>query len=139
MSSKREDILAYLKTRLNGVGGATAYRSREAAATRAEGVVIVIAPEEESVQLLGSGPGLVLRSLTVVVRVITRGAIPDQVADPVLVAAHALLLADTTLGGLAALVQEQSTKFDFEIADQEALSTELRYEIRYHTLASALT
>ena len=139
MSSQREVILAHLKTVLDGVGGATAYRSREAPATRAEGPVLVIVPEEESVQRLGSGPGLVLRSLTVVLRVVTRGAVPDQVADPVLVAAHAVMMADNTLGGRAALVQEESTRFDFEIADQTALASELRYEIRYHTLAASLT
>jgi len=137
--SQRENILAAVTTLLTGVSGATVYRSREAPVDRTEGVTIVVAPEEESVELKGSGQGLVLRSLTIVIRVITRGAIPDQVADPYLVSAHGLLMANATLGGLAALITETSTRFDFEMADQTALATELRYEIRYHTLASSLT
>ena len=137
--SRREDILAALQSRLNGVGAATAYRSREAAVARAEGVVILLRPEAEDVESLGVLPSVSSRSLVVVVTVIARGDIPDHIADPIITAAHAALMADTTLGGLTAQVCEESTKWDFEQADQTAVAVEIRYRIRYHTAAASLS
>lgn len=135
----RESILAALKTLLDGVGGATAYRSREAPVKRGEGPVIVVRPEGETVELRGAAPGLAMRDLVVVVTLITRGAIPDQVADPILAAIHAAIMADQTLGNRCARIIEVSTGFDFEQADQTALASELRYMVRYLTPAASLS
>lgn len=134
----RESILAQIKTLLDGVAGASAYRSREAPATRAEGVVLVIRPEDEAVELRGAAPGLSVRDLTVSVTVISRGAIPDQVSDPAIEAVHAALMANQTLGNRCARIVEAGTKYDFEQADQTALAVELRFVVRYMTPASTL-
>lgn len=134
----RETILAQLKTLLDGVAGATAYRSREAPVDLAEGVVIVIRPDGESVELRGAAPGLSVRDLVVSITVFSRGAIPDQVSDPTVEGIHAALMGDQTLGGRCARIIEEATKFDFEAADQTALATELRYVVRYMTPASTL-
>jgi len=134
--SARENILQAIVTLINGAGGASVYRSREEPVTRQEGAVIVVRPEEEQVDLVGMGHSK--RMLTVVFEVTLRGAIPDQLADPILVALHSALMADTTLGGLCALVQEIGTKYDFEMADQQALVAEVRYVVTYGTPARSL-
>ena len=141
-TTARESILAYVLTLLSAVPGAIASRSREAPVERAEGTVIILRPEEEPIELRTGASSTVLRNLTIVITVLSRGAIPDQVADPVIQAIHAAIMADRTLGGRCALLMEHSTKWDFELADQTALAAEMRYIVRYQTTAtdiSALT
>lgn len=143
----RKGILIYIAQLLEGVSDATVYRSREEALARDEGSGIIVKPEEEPVEnrAMGGPGGLALRNFTVVITVITRaagaaeGPTADDVADPIQEAAHALLMADTTLGGLCSTLIEHSTKWDFEQADGTALACEMRYIVRYMTKASTLS
>lgn len=140
MTTQREAILDYITTLIGTIEDATAYRSREAAFDRSEGVGILVKPEDEQTELRSMfGGSTVLRSLTVVVTILARGAIPDQIADPIIAGVHAAITADRTLGGRCALVIEHSTKWDFEVADQTAVAAELRFIVRYQTSASDLT
>ena len=90
MASIREQILASLTTTLGSTSGVTAvYRSRAAAIARAEAPVLIVQP----------GPGRAQRHSTcklhhtmdVEVIVHTRGNIPDQLADPIIVSALSLI------------------------------------------------
>lgn len=143
----RKQILLAISTLLQGVPNATVFRSREDALARSEGPGIFVRPEEEAPEnRAGGGPtGLTLRNFTAVITVIVRaqGAAQapaaDDVADPIMEKAHALLMVDTTLGGLTATILEHSTKWDFEVADGTALAAEMRYIVRYMTAANTLS
>jgi hypothetical protein len=143
----RKDILTYLGQLLDQVPNATVYRSRQEALARDEGTGIFLQPEEEPVERrAGDGPsGLVLRNLTIIISVIARAAgapescTADDVADPVMGAVHALVMADTTLGNRCATVLEEGSKWDFEQADGTAVVAEMRYVIRYMTKANTLS
>lgn len=134
--SMRENILAAVLAIADPIANATAYRSREAALARMEGAAILIRPEEETVVTLGYGASQ--RDLVVLAEVIARGQIPDKVADPIVQAFHAALMVDPTLGGLVARTIEESTKWNFEIADQNAVAIEIRYRVRYLTPVNSL-
>jgi hypothetical protein len=137
-SSVREQILAYLVTLIANAGGFTSFvRSREAPIARSEGVVGTLKPEEEENEYKANRQQLL--QFVVVVTVVVRGDVPDSVADPYLVATHKAVMADLTLGGLAALVIYESTKWEFEEADRTAASVEVRYRIRYSTAVGDLT
>lgn len=136
--SAREGILAQLATLAGTVAGATATRSRQAAATAAEGVVITVQPEAEEVNALGNAQLMSVRDLGVVFTVEARGAIPDQVADAVVSSLHEKLMADPTLGGRAARIIETDTRWDFAQAAANAVAVQLRYRIRYLTAAASL-
>jgi hypothetical protein len=80
--------------------------------------------------------------LAIRVVVLTRAvppAVAETEADPLLVAAHAALLADRNLGGLALGVRELGCEWEVEDADATAAAIPARYEIRYRTLAHDLT
>jgi hypothetical protein len=132
-----EQQLARIATLLQPIANAAVYRSREAALARAEGIAILIRPEEDLVDNIARD--VVFRSFRVLITVIARGDIPDQVADPARLAVNATLLADQTLGGLSARVFEEETKWDFEVADQNAVAAVMRFRIRYATRAADLS
>jgi len=71
--------------------------------------------------------------------VVARGADAFDVADLALVAAHAALLANPNLGGLAIAVREIDCEWEFDDADAGAVALPARYEIRYRTHAIDLT
>jgi hypothetical protein len=136
----RESILEYLVALLAGVQDVTVFRSREAALDKSEGIAILVKPEEEPVEMRSrSGTGLVFRNLTVVITVIARGVVPDQLADPAVQSVHSLIMADQTLQGRCALLMEQSTKWDFEVGDGTAVAVEMRYTVRYQTSAKDIS
>lgn len=141
----RESILQYLVTQITnantGAGGV--YRSRQEAFNRLEGVGISVQPEEEPIETRTRNMDLTVRDLTVVITIVARGAStaslsPDQVADPIIQLMHAAVMRDITLGGRASAISEQSTKWDFEEADQAAAAVEVRYVVKYQTLASSI-
>ncbi len=133
----REAILQASATVLATVSGATFYRSREAAIARAEGTAIVLRPEDEQIEKRAAD--LTLRNLVMVISILARGQIPDQVADPVAQAIHSVLMADPTLNGLCAQLIEHSTKWLFAEADLTATEVEIRYTARYQTRARDLS
>lgn len=113
------------------------YRSREAAIGRTEGTALVIRPGEETGTNIANG--LRQREFAVDLEVIVRGLVPDDIADPVVDALHDAIMADPTLGGLAAKVIEDATVWDFEEADLTAGSVKVRYIVRYLTPTSSLS
>ena len=139
MTTKRETILAAVRTQLTGTTGVGTriYRSRVEPMARAESPAIVVEPISDTAEQNTSLPTLDWR-LTVRVAVIVRGAIPDQQADPIVESLHAKLMTDLTLGGVAIDVQPQSVNFEMVEADQPAGVITCDYLIRYRTSVTNL-
>jgi hypothetical protein len=141
MSTKREQILAAIATTLEGTAnvGARIYRSRVEAFARNEAPALVIEPGTDSAsEELVSNCKIDWR-LPVLVAVYTRGAIPDQLADPIIASIHSQLMADRTLGGLAMDIFPGTVDPQMEKADQPALWTVLTYNVRYRTSVTDLS
>lgn len=139
MTTRRETILAAVRTALTNTTnvGTRIYRSRVEPMARAESPAIVVEPVSDSAEQNTSLPTLDW-SLTVRVAVIVRGAIPDQVADPIIESLHSKLMADLTLGGYAIDIQPQSVNFEMVEADQPAGVISCDYLIRYRTSVTNL-
>ncbi len=140
MASKREQILEAIKTALTGSAtlGATVYRSRVTPLARGESPAVIVEPVRNDVEQNTSLPTLD-HSMQVRVAVIVRGEIPDQLADPVINAAHSAIMADLTLGGLAIDVQPGETEFTMQDADQPVGVIFSIYIVRYRTSVGDLS
>lgn len=139
MTTKRETILAAVRTALTGTTGVSTriYRSRVEPITRGESPAIVIEPISDTAQQNTSLPTLDW-SMTVRIAVIVRGNIPDQVADPIVESLHSKLMADLTLGGYAIDVQPQGVTFELAEADQPSGVIACDYVVRYRTSVTNL-
>lgn len=134
MTTRRETILAAIASTLAGTTGVSTriYRSRVEPLSRGESPALVIEPISDSAEQLTSLPTLDW-SLTVRIAVIVRGAIPDQLADPIVESLHSKLMADLTLGGVAMDIRPQAVNFELVEADQPAGVISCDYLIRYRT------
>jgi hypothetical protein len=134
MTTRRETILAAVRTALTGTTGVSTriYRSRVEPMARAESPAIVVEPISDTAEQNTSLPTLDW-SLTVRIAVIVRGAIPDQLADPIVEDLHSKLMADLTLGGVAMDIRPQAVNFELVEADQPAGVISCDYLIRYRT------
>ena len=139
MTTRRETILAAMRTALTGTTGVSTriYRSRVEPLARNESPAIVIEPISDSAEQNTSLPKLDW-SLTVRVAVIVRGTVPDQLADPIVEDLHSKLMADLTLGGVAMDVQPVSVNFEMVEADQPAGVISCDYLVRYRTALASL-
>ena len=137
--SLRETLIASVVTRLTNTTPAAAnvFRSRVVALTRNELPAIVVKPKSERVD--NNTNRISMRYFTVEIEVHVRGDVPDQQADATLVAVHAALMADQTLGGKCARIIERETQWDFADADQSAGMVAMSYEIIYLTPTGDLT
>ena len=140
MTTKRETILAAIRTALTGTTGVSTriYRSRVEPLARQESPAIVVEPVSDSAEQNTALPTLDW-SLTVRIAIIVRGDVPDQVADPIIESAHAKIMADLSLGGYAIDVQPISVTFDLQEADQPAGVVSLDYLVRYRTSVTDLS
>lgn len=138
--SIRERIVAAMAAALVNTTqvGTRIYRSRVEAFSRSEAPALVIEPGTDEVLQELSICKLDWR-LTVTVAVYVRGAIPDQVADPIIADVHAKLMADRTLGGLAMDVIPVSVDPQIEKADQVASWTVITWAVRYRTSVTSIT
>lgn len=139
MTTKRETIIAAIRTALTGTTGVSTriYRSRTEPITRGESPAIVVEPLSDTAQQNTALPTLDW-SLTIRVAVIVRGAIPDQVADSIVESLHAKIMADLTLGGYAIDIQPIGVTFDIVEADQPAGVVMCDYRVQYRTSVTNL-
>ena len=140
MTTKRETILAAIRTALTGTTGVGTriYRSRVEPLARQESPAIVVEPVSDTAAQNTALPTLDW-SLTVRVAIIVRGDIPDQLSDPIVASAHSKIMADLTLGGYAIDVQPQSVSFDLMEADKPAGVIMMDYLVRYRTSVTDLS
>ena len=140
MTTRRESILAAIKTALAGTTGVGTriWRSRVQALARQESPAIVIEPISDTPEQNTRLPKLDW-SLTVRVSVIVRGDVPDQQADATVESLHSKMMADLTLGGYSYDVQPVGVSFDLVEADQPAGVISCDYLVRYRTALADLT
>ncbi len=140
MTTKRENILAAIKTALTGTTGVGTriYRSRVEPMSRNESPAIIIEPVSDTPVQNTSLPTLDW-TLRVRIVVIERGNIPDQAADDTIESLHSKMMADLTLGGYAIDVEPAQTSFQLLEADQPAGVIFCEFEIRYRTKVADLT
>lgn len=140
MTTKRESILAKIKTTLAGTTGVGTriWRSRVQALARQESPAIIIEPVSDTPEQNTSLPTLDW-SLVVRVSVVVRGDVPDQQADPIVESLHAKLMADLTVGGNAIDIQPGNVSFEMVDADQPTGVISCDYLVRYRTELDDLT
>ncbi len=140
MSTKREQILAAVATKLAPTVGATGriYRSRQEAFSRNESPAVVIEPGPDNAAAEPVSTCKIDWTFTLVVAVYARGTIADQVADPVVKSVHSLLMADRGLNGLAMDLWPLGRDPQFEKGDLAAVWEVLTYRIRYRTSVTDL-
>ena len=141
MATKRERILAAIKTNLAGtVGvGTRIFRSRVEAFTRAETPAIVIEPISDTPQDTQSFSDRITWELKIRVSVIARGSIPDQVSDPTIESLHTKILNDPSLGGICIDIKPSTTSFEIVEADEGAGVISCEFDIEYRTTYNSLT
>ena len=135
MASKREQILAKIKTNLTGTTGVGTriYRSRVEPMTRVEtpSLVVEFVTDEPTVN---SATYLKLDwTLRVRIVVIVRSQTPDTTADPTIESLHTKIVSDPTLGGLALDVRPLTVTFDVVEGDQPAGIVSCEYEVDYRS------
>ena len=135
MASKREQILAALKTSLTGTTGVSTrvYRSRPEAFARSETPAIVLEPISDTALDTSSIYNKITWELRVRVSVIVRGTIPDKVADPTNVSLFNKLMTDPSIGGLAIDIKPSTTSFEVLEADQPAGIISNEFDIEYRS------
>tara|TARA_B100000902_G_scaffold363704_1_gene383127 strand:+ start:316 stop:738 length:423 start_codon:yes stop_codon:yes gene_type:complete len=140
MASKREQIIAALKTTLTGTTGVSTriYRSRVEPMTRSESPALVLEWSSDQPDIRGT-IGHIDWTLRVRVVVISRGTVPDNLADATIESLHSKLLADPTVGGLAIDVRPSTTTFEVVEADQPAGVIICEFEVDYRTPYGSLS
>jgi hypothetical protein len=140
MTTKRENILAAVKTALTGTTGVGTriYRSRVEPFSRGESPAIIVEPISDTPEQNTSLPTLDW-TLRIRVVVIERSDVPDQAADDTIESLHSKIMADLTLGGHAIDVQPAQTTFQLLEADEPAGVIFCEYEIRYRSQVADLT
>tara|TARA_B100001029_G_scaffold15752_1_gene10522 strand:+ start:436 stop:861 length:426 start_codon:yes stop_codon:yes gene_type:complete len=134
MATKREQILAALKTSLTGTTGAGTriYRSRVEPFVRGESIAVVLEPVSDT-----PTDQTIYEKITwdfrVRISVIVRGSIPDSNADSTIESLHTKVMTDTTIGGLAIDIRPSTTTFEIVEADQPAGVISCEYDIEYRT------
>ncbi len=120
--------------------GATLHRSPTAAISREQSPALLVVPESEAI--VERANDRVTRELTVRITALSRALPPvssHAEADQLLTAAHAALMADTNLGGLALGLREVECEWEVDDADASATAIPARYRITYRTMAADLS
>ena len=141
MASKREQIIAALKTTLAGTTGVSTriYRSRIEPITNGESPAIVIEPVTDEPSINSSNYLKIDWTLRVRIVVIVRGTIPDNVGDPTVESLFTKVLNDPTVGGLAKDIRPATQTFEVLDADQPAGLITCEFEIDYRTSYNSLS
>tara|TARA_Y100000114_G_scaffold62969_1_gene57711 strand:- start:1054 stop:1482 length:429 start_codon:yes stop_codon:yes gene_type:complete len=141
MASKREQILAALKTTLAGTTGVSTriYRSRIEPITNGESPAVVIEPIKDEPTINNSSYLKIDWTLRIRIVVIIRGTIPDSVGDPTVESLFTKVLTDPTVGGLAKDIRPAIQTFEVLEADTPAGIITCEFEIDYRTSYNSLS
>ena len=114
--TRRELILARLKTNLDAISGATVYRSRVEPLARGETPAIIIEPVSDQPTDTNFYDKLDW-TMRVRISTIVRAALPDDVSDTYTQAVHLKLMADQTVNSYALDLTPDRTDFSLVEAD----------------------
>ena len=133
MSSIREQILVAVTSALSAgpAIASTVERSRLVAFARSAGLTVWVEPAQDSPT--ASNTYVLDWVLMLRVGIIARGLIPDQIADPVVAAVHARMMADQTLGGLSYAIEPRQTAWQLLDSDGGAGVVTMDFAIAYRT------
>jgi hypothetical protein len=134
MTTKRETILAAVRTALTGTTGVgnRIWRTRVEPIPREESPAIIVEPLNDQAALQ-THLATINWTMTVRASVIVRGVVPDQQADPIIASLHSKLMADPTIGGYAIDILPLSVNFVFTEADGAAGEIQCDYRVQYRT------
>ena len=142
MQSIREQIIQTVVARLTLVAsaqGATIRRQPTVPTDRAQLPTLLVFPDSEAVRRVNDRTERELVIRIVALAVGTATEIPEPMADRLMTAAHAALLADVTLGGLALGMEETDTDWQQDDADMDVAGLPSPSRITYRTFAHDLT
>jgi hypothetical protein len=141
MTIKRESILSAIVTALAGTTGVSSriFRSRVEAFARNEAPALLVEPGDDVANQRPVSNCWIDWNLTVDIAVYARGAVPDQLAAPIVEDVHEKVMADRTLNGLVMDIWPARVQHLKDQADTAAGWTVLSYGVRYRTRADDLT
>lgn len=113
------------------------FRTRAIALAHEEAPSIVVKPVTESTSAFGNIADSNVLSVTVSIH--TRGDPADQLADPLVTQAHALLMKNQDLGNVIAAIRRKDRDWEQAEADDTAGWVTLKYEVRYLCAANDLS
>ncbi len=135
--TRRELILARIKTNLDPISGATVYRSRVEPLARGEVPAVIVEPvsDQPSEQFSST----LQWTLRVRVTVLVRANIPDDVSDTYSQQVHSLIMADTSVNGYALDIDPDRVEFSLYEADVPLGVISMDYLIKYRSNRVNLT
>ena len=136
--TRRELILARMKTNLDAISNATVYRSRVEPLARSETPAIIIEPVEDNPTDTNFFDKLDW-SMRVRVSTIVRAAVPDDDSDTYTQQVHLRLMADPTINSYALDLTPDRTDFSLVEADIPLGIISQDFIVRYRTSRSDLT
>jgi hypothetical protein len=136
--TRRELILARMKTNLDAITNATVYRSRVEPLARAETPAIIIEPVEDNPTSTNFFDKLDW-SMRVRISTIVRAAVPDDDSDTYTQQVHLRLMADQTINSYALDLTPDRTDFSLVEADVPLGIISQDFIVRYRTSRSDLT
>lgn len=136
--TRRELILARIKSNLDSIIGATVYRSRVEPLARGEVPAIIVEPVNDQPIDTNFYDKL---DWTMRVRITTlvRAAVPDDDSDTYTQQVHQKLMADQTVNGYALDLTPDRTDFNLYEADVPLGIISQDYLVRYRTSRTNLT
>lgn len=114
------------------------YRTRRVTTVKDSEPAILVLPYKEDTDHEQRGT-YTTRRFEARISVFARGEVADQAADLVCADAHAAIMADETLGGLALRCAPLETTWRFSDDDMDAVEVDCRYMITYTTRRASLT
>ena len=136
--TRRELILARLKTNLDAISSATVYRSRVEPLARGETPAIIIEPISDQPDGTNFYDKLDW-NMRVRISTLVRAALPDDVSDTYTQAVHLKLMADQTVNSYALDLLPDRTDFSLVEADIPLGIISQDFLVRYRTSRTDLT
>lgn len=138
MSSKRETILAAVKTALTGTSGVSTriYRSRSAAFARQEYPALVLEPISDAATR--EAVGRLTWRLSFHVAVLVRADEADSAADPTVIDVHSKIMGDATLSSLLVDLVPASVDYQFFDGDVPLGVVTQQFQATYQTTETSI-
>ena len=136
--TRRELILARMKSNLDSITGATVYRSRVEPLARGEVPAVIVEPVNDQPNDTNFFDKI---DWTMRVRITTlvRASVPDDTSDTYTQQVHSLLMADQTVNSYALDLTPDRTEFSLYEADVPLGVISMDYLVRYRSSRTDLT
>lgn len=135
--TRRELILARIKTNLDSATGVTVYRSRVEPLARGEVPAIIVEPVSDQPSEQFSNK--LQWTLRVRVTVLVRSGVPDDTSDTFSQQVHSLIMADSTVNGYALDIDPDRVDFSLYEADVPLGVVSMDYLVKYRSSRVDLT